>query len=292
MSATRPLTILALVTLASSAVAEQRITFGTEPIGTAALRSPSRYASTLPAGGEARAVSTPSSGPWFINYFQVDETRSGDATLFAVRNHDTGPVAITVTYFDTRSPSPQTEEHFTIPVRGVLTRNTRDVPRLVADNDGLVRGSIRVDADGPVSVDFFQVFGSDDFATGDAAATVADICDLLTVRFMDFGGERASSITVLVGEPGGFTPADRSTLVGQVYDEDGDFVNSFSVHSDEASFVVPIRSIVREGSTLFGSIEIDAAESDGAIVYVTHSAHGRFSVSHPAVCIEATGSGP
>lgn len=96
------------------------------------------------------------------------------------------------------------------------------------------------------------------------------------------GGSR---LTFVVDGPQGSGPEDPPTVSGNVYDEAGELVNSFTLHTDAFVFEVDAADIITEES-LFGTIEldIDASLGLGGYLIVEIGAENRYSVGFSGVC--------
>jgi hypothetical protein len=227
---------------------------------------------------------TPSTQFWFIPRFNVDTTAFGDTTLWAVRNEGGADVDVAVEYFNSVFSS-QRVDMFTLVPNQVKTVNIRDVPGLAVDPDGFARGFVRMMPTGPVSVDSLQVDTTDNFAQGSVSWTINDFCADWMGRFASFGPGQGSVFTFLVNGPRGSDPTDMPTIVGDVYNESGTFINSFTIRTSQWVFSIEILDLVLGGVT-FGSVElsIDSTFSPAGILSVSHSAEGRFSVGLRGIC--------
>lgn len=236
---------------------------------------------------------------WYIPRFRVDRRSSGDTTLLAIRapsvffpcdnvhcTHNVG-----VTFYDVHHTRLHLEQ-LNIGSHRVVTFNLRDVPNLTVDPDGFARGMITVGALAPISVDYFQVDTSQNFATGGEAFSSQEFCESWAARFLSFGPGQTSVLSFFVREPKGASPSNAPTVEGEIYDEAGTFVNSFVIRTDEWSFDVEVEEIVLRG-TSFGTVELTifddyerAPLDSGGMVTVTHSADDRFSIGMRAICTD------
>jgi hypothetical protein len=74
-------------------------------------------------------------------------------------------------------------------------------------------------------------------------------------------------------------------VTGDVYNEQGSFLNSFTVRTDEWFFDLDLLDFVLGGER-FGSMEVVLSTRFGpaGLINVAHSAEGRFSVGLRTVC--------
>lgn len=228
----------------------------------------------------------PEDGLWFVPRYRVNKTAVGDTTLWAVRNEEAfSNVSLGVEYFTTTAGLVTTQNINLVPDQ-VATRNVRDVPAITADPDGFARGFIRFTANNDVSVDYLQVDTAENFAQGSVAFNLGDFCQSWMLRFASFAPGEGSVASFLVNGPRGNGTGAPPTLAGEVYDEAGNFLNSFTVKSDEWAFDVEILDLVGTNDA-FGSIELimDSTLTPlGGVAQVAHSAEGRFSVGLPGIC--------
>lgn len=235
---------------------------------------------------------------WHIPRFRVDRTSPGDTTLLAIRTppvfprcHEVCSDNVTVTFYDVHHTRLHVKR-LNITGHRVVTFNLRDVPDLAVDPDGFARGMITVGALAPVSVDYFQVDTSQNFATGGEAFSSHEFCESWAARFLSFGPGQTSVLSFFVREPKGASPTNPPTVRGEIYDEAGVFVNSFVIRTDEWSFDVEVEEIVLGGIS-FGTVELTIFDdyevstlSPGGMVTVTHSARDRFSIGMRAICTD------
>jgi hypothetical protein len=238
----------------------------------------------------ARSLTAPSTRPddgfWFVPKYRVDTTAFGDTTLWSARNESGGTVFLTVQYFDVFFQL-VADQDFEMPGRSLVSVNVRDVPGLDVDPDGFARGFVRMDATGPISADMMQVDTANNFATGSVANVIPDFCSSWQVRFLSFVPGQGSVVSFLINGPRGADPGDPTSVFGDVYDEAGNFINSFAIRTDEWIFDVDILDFVL-GDVSFGTVELLllAINNPAGLVSVSHSAEGRFSVGLPAVCTD------
>lgn len=233
----------------------------------------------------------PDEGTWFIPLFKVDTRGSNLATstFFSIRNEGDTAINVVAEYFDTSFSVPRQNltRHRLIPDQ-IAAVNVRDVPDLAVDRDGFARGLIRITPPPgePVSVDTFQLDAANNFATGQFAFTLSDFCDFWQVRFLDFGGASGSVMTVFVNGPRGSGAGNPATIVGTVFNQQGQPLNNFNVRTSQWAMEIPLLGLVEDDDARFGSIELvlNATGNPGGVVSVVHSAFGRFSVGAEGVC--------
>ncbi len=231
---------------------------------------------------------------WWIPHFRVDRTTAGDTTLVAIvlppyarlcEGEDVCSNNVIVYYYDAYHRGQRTDS-FDLTGRTVKTINLRDVPGLAVDADGFARGMITVYSVWDATIDYFQVDTSENFATGGPALTRDHWCQNWMARFLSFGPGEGSVLSLYVPEPRGRGAAAPPTVLGEVYDESGAFVNSFVIRTDQWSFELQIPSLV-QGGTAFGTVELFLdGDHDQGMVKVRHSAQGRFSIGLDAACMD------
>jgi len=265
------------------------VTVERSPLPSSEIQPPARRGALPNEGGSSLAAAPrdnrPSGELWFAPRYFVNTTDFAETTLWAVRNEGTmGTVSLTVQYFDVFF-APQRVDSFMIDPHAVKTVNVRDVPGLAVDPDGFARGFIRFTPGGAVSVDTLQVDTAENFAQGDVGFTLSDFCAAWQVRFASFTPGEGSVISFLVNGPRGNDMGDPPTVMGDVYNEAGDFVSSFTIRTDQWAFDIQSLDLVL-GGLAFGSIEltIDALSFPDGLVSVAHSAEGRFSVGLRGIC--------
>ena len=93
-------------------------------------------------------------------------------------------------------------------------------------------------------------------------------------------------LTALINGPHGALPSDPPTITGEVFDEDGHFVNSFMIRTDEWVVELDVlQDLVWPGGPAFGTVRMNFCTTDrGAVVFERHTAFGRFSVGSVAFC--------
>lgn len=256
---------------------------------------------TFSTESEAPAVRPKRNAPgydWFIPSFRVDQTKPGDTTLLAIRAPGSvrpcdGEICsfnVEVVYYDLQRNRQHTDR-FNLSGHQVQTINVRDVPGLAVDPDGFSRGAIRVLTNLPMNVDYFQVDTSRNLATGGEALELSDICEHWAARFLSFGPGQGTVLSVFVIEPLGAAATDAPTVMGAIYDEGGNFINSFTIRTDDSAFELRIEDLVL-GSTRFGTAELvlfnalhePDSTNAGGLVTVSHAAENRFSIGARAFC--------
>lgn len=239
-----------------------------------------------PAGPSLFSRGEPGASPtgdfWFIHRYFVDTTSFGDTTLWSARNESLATVSLTAQYFDVFFVGQQ-QQDFSLDPNELVPVNVRDVGGLPIDPDGFARGFVRLGPNGPISADVIQVDTSQNFATASLGSRLEDFCGDWQVRFVSFG--QSSILSFLVNGPRGPDPGDPATVVGDVYNEAGSFVNSFTLRTDEWVFDRAASELV-VGGLNNGTIELTVLSLNAppGLVFVNHSAEGRFSVGYRAVC--------
>jgi hypothetical protein len=227
----------------------------------------------------------PVGGFWFVPRYEVDTTSFSDTTLWSARNESAVAVDLTAQYYNTLFELQHTQTISLAPAETAPV-NVRDIGGLPVDPDGFARGFIRLSpANGPISVDVFQVDASENFASADQAFVTADFCANWQTRFLSFGPGQGSVVSFLVNGPRGSAAGDPATVLGDVYNEQGSFINSFTIRTDNWVFDVAILDVVL-GGVSFGSVEvvIDSVFAPEGFLTVAHSAEDRYSVGLRGVC--------
>jgi hypothetical protein len=236
--------------------------------------------------GETTKGYAPADAFWFIPLFKADMAAPGDTTYFSVQNHDSSTIDAVVQYYDVRFAL-QATETIEIAPHELAAIALRDVPGLPVDADGYARGMVRISPTGPVYVDSFQLETRESFAVGGEGFVTDDFCEMWYARFLRFAAAGGTQLVFLVNGPQGGDPGDPVTVSGDVYAENGDFINSFTVRTDEWSFEIPVHDYVL-GGVDFGTVElaINASFSPAGLVQVNHKALGEYSVGHLATCAD------
>lgn len=226
--------------------------------------------------------------PFFESNFQPV---GGIETLFSVRNQDTQPVEVTISYFEVDRPTtPQLTENITIAGKQTSTHIIR-LKNVIRDEDGFARGYALIRADRPVITgDYFQVNDGENFAAGDRLVNADpssrhyDLCRFYTIRA--FTGGSFSGGTTFTFFIDSETPPDGETPLAfyTVYDEPGNIVFTGSLFRDALSFRVPAPDL---GSIIpvpdFAAIEFEFNETVGH-VWAQMSGAGRVSVGLNGNC--------
>ncbi|MEM8933680.1 MAG: hypothetical protein AAGE94_20995 [Acidobacteriota bacterium] len=246
----------------------------------------SRFGWTGAAAGGTKGMVTPPTAEHFVPIVIDDRAPGGTTTFLSVRHglDLDEPITVRIEYYD-ESFDPLDSEAFMLSRYELASRNLK----LNADPInpfGVRRGFAVVDAS-DVFVDFFHLDDAGNFATGSIVPTFDDFCFGWMARFLRFGADdlEGSKLTFIVNGPQGNDPEDPPTVSGDVYDEAGNFVNSFVVRTTEWSFELPATALaVGDFGTM--RININALLGNGGLVFVQHSAFGRFSVGGPAECFQ------
>ncbi len=233
------------------------------------------------------------SNSWLIPYLVVDQNDpNGEVTLFSLR-HEGEDMAeagtITVGFRDIFRTIIGTLD-YTLQPNQVQTVNPRFALQLPTDSDGITRGFVEILGDIPFSVDYFQIDGTNDFASGDNGASFPnDFCEYWKIRFLNGGPfDGGTEMIAVVNGPLGTGPMDPPTISGNVYREDGTFVNAFEIRTNEWLVIRDAADLVNSGNP-FGAIElrIDAEDANTGFVFARQDASGRYSVALNGVCKDA-----
>lgn len=181
-----------------------------------------------------------------------------------------------------------TEELFELAPNELLTRNLANDPDAV-DSGGVSVGIVGIEANGPITADYFQVDEAGDFATGDQALDDNTLCSDWQARFLRFGADDAegTQLTFLLNGPlGGDSEVDPPTITGETFDEAGNLVNTFAVFTSEWLIRVSVLdAFVIDTGPDFGTLRLTLdTEFSGGAVFERHTAFGRFSVGTLAFC--------
>ena len=242
-----------------------------------------------PAGGvvdAATKANRPQSGQWFIPRFEADKLSEGDSTYFSIRSEAILPSAVVIDYFDVHA-NLQTTETIELESREVRSFALKYIPNLLIDGDGYARGFIRITALAPVTVDYFQLETRNAFAVGGVGFDIGDFCTRWNARFLRFGSSGGTTLSMMINGPQGIRPFDPVTVLGDIYSENGEFLASFSLRTNEWSLEIPIHDLVPAGVD-FGVVElvVNAHFLPAGIIEVRHQALGQFSVGHWAICTD------
>ena len=228
----------------------------------------------------------PGTGVWFIPRFQIDQSPGqATTTLWSARNERPGSGSINVQaiYVD-QTIEPLLVDEFVLDEDEIATFNLSLFPELV-NPGGISTGLVVIFTDGPISVDTFQIDPANNFATGDVAVFGDEFCTNWQVRFLDFGGlSGGSELSFLIDVPQGALPEDPPSIEGEVFDQGGNFLNSFTIRTEFSVLDIPALDLVL-GGTKFGAIELRILGNfPGGFVSVRHSAFGLFSVGLTGIC--------
>lgn len=246
-------------------------------------------ATAVPVGGLVSASpksTVPSADLWFIPLFEADMVVPGDSTFFSVRNEDSADNTVGLEFYDVRF-QPQTNENVMLAPHEIRSVALRNVAGLAVDPDGYARGLVRIVPASPISVDSFQLETRNAFAVGGLAPVIGEFCSEWHTRFLRFGSAGGTRLVFLVNGPLGGDPGDPVTISGDVYAENGAFINSFTVRTDEWTFGLSVHDYVL-GGVEFGTVElvIHSSFAPAGLVEARHQALGEFSVGYPAVCAD------
>jgi len=254
---------------------------GTEAAAAETKRVPSPPAKTQTAAGLLLL-------PFFESNFQPVD---GIETLFSVRNQDTQPVDITISYFEVNRPTvAQLTESITLAPKQTSTHIIR-LKNVIRDDEGFARGYALIRAERPVITgDYFQVNDGENFAAGDRlvnadpSSTHIALCRRYTMRAFTGGSfNGGTTFTFFVDSD---VPLDGETPVASytVYDEPGNVVFIGSLFSDALAFRLPAANL---GSIIpvpdFAAIEFEFNETVGH-VWAQMSGAGRVSVGLNGSC--------
>lgn len=276
--------VIAMICWVGVSSAEVVIKTHDRPLVESALENRDTF--VLPGGlVDAESKSNrPASGQWFIPYYRADLLQEGDSTYFAIRNESNFATSVVVEFFDVDFDLDATQI-YELESREVRTIAVKHVPRLTMGGDGYARGFIRMTAPSLVTVDYFQLETRNAFAAGETGWALTDLCTRWSARFLRFGTEGGTTLSVMVNGPRGNRPSDPATIIGDVYSEAGNFISSFEVFTDEYALEIEIHDLIPSGVD-FGVVEllINAVYSPSGIVEVQHQALGQFSVGYRGIC--------
>jgi hypothetical protein len=287
MQLRRTLVLLLLTFLTAPAFAEVVIERSADRIF-AEHRAP--RADKLAAGGLFGRSDAKGGAPptvvWLIPWVIDDSGPLANATLFSLRNDnfDGTDAGVDIDYYD-RFFDFVKGDSLSLSAIELLPVSVRAVGGLVAVPGAVNRGLVRIETDGNLATDYFQVDFGENFASGDRGLLEADLCDFWRVRFLRFPGTTGGTVlSFVLNGPLGLAPA-APTIVGEVYDQSGAFINSFTVRTN--LWVTEIEALdLVVGETEFGTIliELDTEFSPGGLVLEKHSAFSKFSVGLAGSC--------
>ncbi len=212
-------------------------------------------------------------------------------TFWAARNDGPDPITLTVTYYETHRLTPQHQESVALEGKEVETRNLRDlVGDLATDADGVARGWVLLEADGPVTGDYFFVTPDDAFAVGDRLVDVDtdspnnELCSNWVIRFLNGGGFSGGTTLTFWLDVDAIPTGESPIAAYTVYDEAGEVIFANNLTAERRSFRIPAAQLISPFGTAFGALEIQFA--DGAIGHVSGvmDASGLYSVGFSATC--------
>ncbi|MEM1178366.1 MAG: RICIN domain-containing protein [Acidobacteriota bacterium] len=224
---------------------------------------------------------------YFVPFVETD-LFDGLTTLFAVRNPsaDTS-VTVRLAYYATdRGPGqPTASQDRVLAPRGVQTVDVRNVPGLGVFSGWVGITSIDPTTGLPLSEqdlygDFFRVNDAGNAASGDRLVSAADVqCGEWHSRFFN-GGVFSGGTRFQIFVPELPEGATQWSLRGRVYDEQGNFVDSFTTVSTlNVTTVVP--SFLAQP---FGAIEWEFLDGAQGHISAVMTALGRFSVGLETEC--------
>lgn len=285
LATTAALSLLAALLAPYPSSAETRITISDRPSEAAPARlvAPSRSDGLVPLA----AALEPSPGPWVVPFVVETGNPFGTTTLLSVRNENEVPGAVDVLvefYDDTLTQFHSTM--LSLAPNQLQSFNLRDQPGLPAT--GLHRGFVRITPSPGelVSTDYFLVTPGEDFASGGLGIDyTVEKCQRWKVRVLE-GGPFSGGTTLLflIDGPHGADPGDTPSVTGDVYNEAGGFINSFTIRTDAWVLEVDAADLILPAN-LFGAIELSINSTlDGGWVRAEHKAEGRYSVGLHGVC--------
>lgn len=253
--------------------------------------------SQMSSGGDANKIEQPTTF-YILPFVKIlDAFSDGDFTLLAVRNESDAVGTINIDFFPPNSAGTATgsvsnamlpKEVWTLNLRGVNTG-------LPIDQDGFQRGWARItSSDAVFSADYFQLDPFNDFAAGSRPVDLDsnEFCQRATVRFLVGGGfTGGTKLFFMLDQPlGGDPNTDPPSVTGNIFDEGGNFIDDFVIHTDNFSLevdVADIQEIVGAGVN-FGSIDFTFENAfAGGYVHAEYKANNRFSVSVKGVCLDS-----
>lgn len=226
---------------------------------------------------------------WFFPWVIDDGDPFGNTTFFSVRNDDSsgGDVHLEIRYFDEVFDL-LTMQPLTLSENELVPVSVRTVGGLVTVPGALHRGLVRIETNGDVSTDVFQVDFGENFASGDRGFALADFCTNWRVRFLRFPGTTGgTALTFILNGPLGAAEVDPPTITGEVYSQSGAFINSFTVRTDRWVLELEALDLVI-GGTEFGTIvlELDTIFFPSGLVMEKHSAFSKFSLGVAGICTD------
>jgi hypothetical protein len=203
-----------------------------------------------------------------------------------VRNTTDGNVEVNLNYHGEEvTDTPRRVDGVTLSANRTSVTDLRsDTSDLDPDGDDVATGLVLVnrsdtnDAAG-LEGDFLNVDSDDDFATGDRLFRVPqDLCNLMEIRFLDFGS--GTGLNIVVNRPrGDVSPSFTYT----VYNQAGVELGSGEYFTNTHLNAVDVEDLAGMGNR-FGTVVFDFSKAGGGLVTGKYSAFGRFSVEMNGAC--------
>lgn len=224
---------------------------------------------------------------WFLPWVIDDSDPFANTTFFSVRNDnfDGTDASVVIEYFDDSFVEQRTD-FLDLAGNELAPINVRAVGDLVTEPGAVNRGFIRLQTDGDLATDMFQINFGENFASGDHGFRLEDFCTAWRVRFLRFPGATDGTVlTFIINGPLGAADTDPPTISGEVFTESGAFINSFTVRTGLWVLELSALDLVIPG-TDFGTIaiELDTFAAPSGIVLEKHSAFDKYSVGIAGVC--------
>lgn len=219
--------------------------------------------------------------------FELDlDDPAGPTTFLNVRNTTDGLVEINVNYYgDEVTDTPRRVDGTTLAANETEVADLRsDTTGLDPDGDDVATGLVLVNRSDTSDAtdlegDFLNVDFPNDFATGDRLFRVPqDLCNLMEVRFLDFGS--GTVLNIVVDRPrGDVTP----TFTYTVYNQGGVEITSGDYFTNTHLNSIDVEELAGMGNR-FGTVVFDFSKAGGGLVTGEYSAFGRFSVELNGAC--------
>jgi hypothetical protein len=237
-----------------------------------------------------------SSARLLLPYYVVDSTDpGGTTTLFGVRNQNSVPITLEISYFRTDRPqAPQRRDVVVLEGKAIESINIAFTRGLHVDEDGMARGYVIIEAldeGAQIQGDYYLLTPDEDYATGfrlvnaDPSNAHNEFCNVFTVRFLNGGGFDSSTRYLIwrdldaspnTGEPAFFVAA---------YDEAGELLTVREFTSDQVAMEVQADEILEPAASRdFGAFEFQFAGGAVGHISAIMSASGRYSVGLEATC--------
>lgn len=222
----------------------------------------------------------------FVPFYDVDTfDPAGTTTLYAIRNITSQPIELDIRYLSPTATILR-NDFPTVPARGTLTVNVRDVPGLPIDGSGRAQGYIGIllhsmePQPNNLIGDYLQVDVGNNFATGERMPSFIDLCPEQQIRFLDFG--TGTELRFLIGNPQGADPmTDPPTMTVTPVGENGTVFPSTDVYTTQFALALSASDFT---SQHFGTLIFDFSNAGGGMVYGEYSAGGKFSVGLNSAC--------